>query len=154
MNQIAPTLFPPSSMQPKGFLSRRPRLAVTVAIAAFLTLIFAFMALFAALLLKTMRSSDAYQVAVSTAVHDSAVVAALGAPVEPGWYMTGQIQVSEAEGHANLTIPISGSRSSGALQVVADKAAGKWTFQTLTVRVEGRTPSIDLLPVLASATAP
>jgi hypothetical protein len=121
---------------------------------AFFALIVAFVAFFAALLLKTMRSSDAYQVAVSTAVHDSAVLAELGAPVEPGWYMTGQIKVSEAEGHANLAIPVSGSRSSGTLQVVADKVAGKWTFQALSLRVKGRATSIDLLPALASATAP
>jgi hypothetical protein len=151
MNQMTPALFPPTT-SPKGLLSRRPLLAIALAIGAFLALSAALIVPFAALLMKAMRSSDAYQVAVSTAAHDSGVVAELGAPVEPGWYMTGQIKVSAAEGHANLAIPITGSAKSGTLRVVADKSAGKWTFQTLSVQVHGRPTPIDLLSVPAPAT--
>ncbi len=92
------------------------------------------------------RSTDAYQLAVSTAQHDPSVLAALGAPVEPGWTTTGQVDVTGAGGRANLTIPISGPRGAGTINVRADKTGGKWIFSTLAVQVEGRPTPLDLLP--------
>jgi hypothetical protein len=95
-----------------------------------------------------MRSSEPYQVALSAASHDPTVLAELGAPVEAGWITSGQIKVAGSTGHADLSIPISGPRGSGTISVLADKAAGKWTFSTVSVTVEGRAAAIDLRPTL------
>jgi hypothetical protein len=95
-----------------------------------------------------MRSSDAYQIAFSTASRDAAVLHELGAPIEAGWFTSGQINVSGSTGHANLAIPISGPRGSGSIGVVADKVGSKWQFSTLSVTVDGRPTPIDLLPAL------
>jgi Cytochrome oxidase complex assembly protein 1 len=97
----------------------------------------------------TMRSSEAYQQALTAAQRDPAVVAALGAPVEAGWFTKGRLEVSGATGHASLTIPVTGPRGSGQIDVVADKAAGKWTFRTLSVQVSGGATPLDLLPPAA-----
>jgi Cytochrome oxidase complex assembly protein 1 len=93
-----------------------------------------------------MRSSDAYQYALTAAQRDPAVVAALGAPIEAGWFTKGRIEVSGPTGHASLAIPVSGPRGSGQIDVVADKAAGKWTYKTLSVQISGRATPLDLLP--------
>lgn len=98
-----------------------------------------------------MRSSDAFQLAVAAAQRDPTVVAELGAPVEPGWLTPGRIEVSGPMGKADLAVPLSGPRGSGTLYLVADKSAGKWTFKTLRVDIEGRPSSVDLL---AAAAAP
>jgi Cytochrome oxidase complex assembly protein 1 len=99
-----------------------------------------------AFVMATVRSSDAYQQALAAAQRDPKVVAALGAPVEPGWFTTGRIEVNGPTGHAALAIPVSGPRGAGRIDVVADKVAGKWAFRALTVQVSGRPTPLDLLP--------
>jgi hypothetical protein len=95
-----------------------------------------------------MRSSDAYKVAVSTASANPTVVAELGTPIEPGWFTSGKVNTTGSTGHAELSIPISGPRSSATITAVADKAGGTWTFSTLSVTVDGKPTPIDLLPAL------
>ncbi len=92
-----------------------------------------------------LRSSDAYQLALSTATHHPQVVAELGAPVQAGWVTTGSVSVSGATGEASLAIPISGLRSSGTIKASAHKSAGTWAFSVLTVDIASRATPIDLL---------
>jgi hypothetical protein len=92
-----------------------------------------------------LRSSDAYQLALAAAQREPAVTAVLGAPVRAGWLTTGQINVAGSNGEANLEIPISGPRGSGTIAARANKAAGKWSFTTLNVRISGRSTPLDLL---------
>lgn len=101
----------------------------------------------AALLLvsSSYRSSWAYSNAVELAGSNAEVAAALGEPVEPGWWVTGAISVSGQSGGADLTIPLRGSRERGTLYVVAEKPAGEWLFTTAEVEVPGRQERIDLL---------
>lgn len=101
-----------------------------------------------------MRSSDPYKVALSAASHDPVVVAALGTPIEAGWFPTGQINVSGSTGNANLSIPISGPRGSATVAVVADKTGGTWTYRTLAVAIDGRAAAVNLLPSLPAASPP
>lgn len=91
------------------------------------------------------RSTDAYQLALSTATHDPSVVAELGAPVRAGWITTGRVTVTGSTGDANLAIPIAGPRNSGTINVSASKSAGKWTFSVLNVDIASRPTAIDLL---------
>ncbi len=99
-----------------------------------------------ALVFGVLRSSDAYQFALSAAQHDPSVVAALGAPVDPGWFTMGEVSATPASGHATLSIPISGPRGAGTIDARADKAGGKWTFSTLSVHIDGRASLLNLLP--------
>jgi hypothetical protein len=92
-----------------------------------------------------LRSSDAYTEAVAIATTDPAVVEALGAPIEPGWFVSGEINVNGNSGTANLTIPLNGSKNDGSLQAAATKQNGVWVFSILQVTVDGQTGSINLL---------
>ena len=95
-------------------------------------------------LFKTaMTSSDAYRLAVERAMSDAEVVEALGEPIEPGWFVSGSVQVTGPTGTADIAVPLRGSRASGTLFVVATKSAGEWTFERLELEVEGR--RIDLI---------
>jgi hypothetical protein len=93
----------------------------------------------------SMKSSTPYQHAVEVATHDPRVLATLGAPVKPGWLPSGSINVSGDSGHADLSVPLEGTAHKGKLYIVASKAEGEWSYQILTVRVEGGTVRIDLL---------
>jgi Cytochrome oxidase complex assembly protein 1 len=100
-----------------------------------------------------MKSSDAYAIAMSTAEHDPLVIAELGAPLRAGWFVSGSINVSGSTGHAQLSIPVSGSVHSGKVNAVAEKTAGVWTFSKLNVTVDGRPGTLDLLRKLSAPTA-
>jgi Cytochrome oxidase complex assembly protein 1 len=93
----------------------------------------------------SMKSSTPYQHAVEVATHDPRVLARLGAPVKPGWMLGGSINTSGDSGSADLTIGLEGTAHKGQLYVVAKKAEGEWSYQTLAVRVDEGKGRIDLL---------
>ena len=101
-----------------------------------------------AIVTTALRSSDAYSVAMNAAEHDPTVLAELGAPVKAGWFVSGSINTSGSSGHADISIPVSGSVRSGKVNAVANKASGTWTFSTLNVVIDGHLAPIDLLPSL------
>lgn len=94
---------------------------------------------------ESMRSSDAYTTAMQRTREHLQVTEALGTPIEPGWYVSGQINVSGASGEASLQIPISGPKGEADLYVEAKKSAGRWTYSTLIVDIDGQDEPIDLL---------
>lgn len=146
--------YAPGPPPPKSWLSRNPGLAIGIGCSGLALLVCLFIGGILAIVTTAMRSSDAYQVAFGTASRHPAVIAELGAPVKAGWFTSGQVNVAGAAGHANLSIPISGPRAAGTISAVADKVAGKWTFSTLSVTVDGRPATIDLLPALPAAPPP
>lgn len=78
-----------------------------------------------------MKNSDAYKLTMSTAQASPCVVSSLGSPIQTGWLMTGGIEESGAEGSANLSIPVSGPKGKGNLDVQAKKLDGSWRINTL-----------------------
>jgi len=139
--------YPPVPNQPKSWLSRHLGLALGLGCFSLLILGAGFVVGILMVVTTAMKSSDAYSVALSTASASPAVVAELGKPVMPGWFISGSIHVSGSSGHADMSIPVSGPVRSGKINVVADKVAGTWSFSVLNVVPEGR-PTIDLLPAL------
>jgi Cytochrome oxidase complex assembly protein 1 len=102
----------------------------------------------AALVFGLMTRSDAYRQALDRVRESPAAVEALGRPIEPGWFVSGSINVTGPSGRASLAIPVSGPRGRGTLYVEADKRAGQWRFKLLQLAPRGGA-RIDLL-----ATAP
>lgn len=94
----------------------------------------------------SIRSSDVYEDAVARASAHPVVVTTLGPPIEGGWLVSGSIRMSGPSGTADLEIPLSGSIREAKLYAVATKSAGRWTFSTLEVEVEGMPSRILLLP--------
>lgn len=100
---------------------------------------------FASALFGMMRSSDVYITAMQRMRDNPQVIAALGTPIEPGWYLTGSMKTGGTSGTADLQIPISGPKGEGDLYLAAEKTHGRWTYSTLIVTVDGRDAPIDLL---------
>jgi len=93
-----------------------------------------------------LKQSDAYKMAVARAKADSRVVAALGTPIEEGWYLSGKTNVNGGSGDADLSIPVSGPKGKGTIYAVATKSAGEWTYSKLQVKIESTGETIDLGP--------
>ena len=97
------------------------------------------------LVLTMMKSSDAYKDALARAQADPRVQTAIGTPIEDGWYVIGNINVSGGTGNADLSIPISGPLGSATIWLDARKSQGTWTFSTLLVEIDDTGEDIDLL---------
>ncbi len=94
---------------------------------------------------SAMRSSDAYQGAIARTRAHTVTLEALGSPIEEGWYVLGEINVTGPKGDADLAIPISGPRGDATLYLTATKSAGVWTYSALVVEIERTGERIDLL---------
>ena len=104
-----------------------------------------FVAIVLAAVTSALRSSEPYQHAMQVAGSDPHAIAVLGSPVTSRWYFSGNINISGPSGNADLQIPVSGSRNKGTLYVVARKSAGRWTYETLDLTVEGQKERVNLL---------
>lgn len=97
-----------------------------------------------AIVFGAMKSSGAYKDAVTAAHADARVVDALGSPLKEGIFISGNINLNNSSGNANLSIPISGPKGKGTIHVVASKTNGAWNFSNLSVQVDGKAEKIDL----------
>ena len=128
--------------------SRSPKRLMWIILSALLgavVLVVMFVAAILFVVFGSLKSSTPYQHGVQLATHDPRVLVELGAPVKPGYLLSGSINVAGDTGNADLTIPLEGTAHKGELYVVAKKFEGEWTYQTLAVRVGDDTERIDLL---------
>lgn len=136
----------------RSWLERHWKWFLPVGIVAVAFLLAVFVGLIVFGVMGGMKSSDAYKIPVAVASADDRVQAALGTPVKPGWFFTGNMSSSGTRGHADLSIPISGPQGSGTLYVVADKSAGQWKFSTLVAEIASTRERIDLSTNASAAT--
>ena len=103
-----------------------------------------FIALIFSVVMGSIKSSDAYKQAVARARANPTVVEKLGTPIAEGYFVSGNINVQNDSGNADLQIPISGPKGKAVIHAVAVKSAGQWEYSRLTVTIEGQ-PELDLL---------
>jgi hypothetical protein len=139
--------------RPKGFFERNWGWLVPLGCLGALLAFAVFIIAILGIVNVSMRSSDVYRDAMARASADPAVVRELGPPVEAGFLVSGSLNVSGSSGQADIAIPLVGSVREGTLYAVASKSAGRWTFSTLEVEVEGNPSRLPLLPP-APAPAP
>lgn len=131
--------------QRKNWWARNWKWFVPVGCLSSLVLLFGFVALIMFFVFGMMKSSDAYQQALSKAKANPDVIRALGTPIHEGFFTSGSINVNGASGNADLAIPISGAKGKGTIYVEAHKSAGEWSFSQLAVKVDQTNERIDLL---------
>jgi len=136
----------------RGWLQRNLKWALPVGCLGILLLFALFVGGIFTAVMTSFRSSDVYQQALALARANPEVQQALGLPIEPGWMVTGSINVAGSGGDANLAIPISGPRGAGSIRLQAKKSAGKWEYQQLEVVVTNGS-KIDLLPATKGPTS-
>lgn len=148
MNSASPPSLP-SAAAPKSWLERN-WLWLLVAVSALGAALCLGVVLF---ILGLLKSSDAYQGALTRLKASPAVQEALGVPVQEAWYFTGNIHLTDSSGHADLVIPLSGPRGKASASVLATKSAGVWRFDQLVVTVAANGRRIDLSDTVPPAPA-
>ncbi|MFK5980983.1 MAG: cytochrome c oxidase assembly factor Coa1 family protein [Rhizobiaceae bacterium] len=96
-------------------------------------------------ILYLVKGSDAYKLTMQELRGDTQVVAALGEPIEAGWFITGNININGIEGAANFSIPVSGPKGNGTVISRSTKVAGEWRIFLLIVRIEGNPTPLVLI---------
>ena len=148
MSTLAPLvpnpLAPPP--RPKNWFQRHWLLALIGGCLALMIVFAGFIAVLFTVVESSLKRSDAYTQALAQARSNPRVIEKFGQPLQPGWFISGNIQVSGPAGNADISIPISGPKDKGTIYVVAKKSAGKWHFDTLEVEAEGEQERFNLLP--------
>jgi hypothetical protein len=129
----------------KGWFGRNWKWFVPVGCLSIVLMIVVFIAAIVYFAFGTIKSSVVYQEAITKTRSNAVVIRELGEPIEPGWLISGRINVNESSGNADLSIPVSGPKKSGTVYVVATKKMGKWDIYGLEVAVEGESKRINLL---------
>jgi len=140
-----PAPLPPQELQQKSWFSRNWKWFVPTVILGPIVGLALFIAGLLVIGLGAIKSSAPYQHAVTAATHDARVAQQLGAPVTPGWYFTGNINVSDSSGNADMAIHLNGSARHGTVHVIAKKSDGVWHYETLDVAIDGASDRINLL---------
>lgn len=92
-----------------------------------------------------MSSSVPVRHALELAQADPAAVAALGKPLETGMKFSGSLQTENANGSADLKIPVSGPNGSGQLYIKGERQADRWTYSLIELSIDASGQRIDLL---------
>jgi hypothetical protein len=129
----------------KGWFGRNWKWFVPVGCLSIVLMIVVFIAAVVYFAFGSIKSSTVYQEAITKTRSNADVIRELGEPIEPGWLISGTINVNESSGNADLSIPVSGPKKSGTVYVVATKKMGKWDIYGLEVAVEGENKRINLL---------
>ncbi|HKY05603.1 MAG TPA: cytochrome c oxidase assembly factor Coa1 family protein [Blastocatellia bacterium] len=129
----------------RGWFGRNWKWLIPVGCLGIIVLIVAFVAAIIMFVFGAIKSSDVYQQALTKAKSNPAVTRELGEPIEPGWLVSGSINVNNGSGDANLSIPVSGPKKGGTVYALATKKQGRWEFSTLEVEVDGQGRRINLL---------
>ncbi len=137
------TMGPPQP--PTSWWNRNWKWFVPVGCLSIVAIIAGFVALLVFLVMGSIKSSDAYKLALEKAQQNPIVQQKLGTPIQAGTFVAGSINVSGTSGKADLTIPISGPKGKGAIYVDATKFAGEWKFNRLEVGFDAGGERVDLL---------
>jgi Cytochrome oxidase complex assembly protein 1 len=95
---------------------------------------------------SALRNSDVVKIAVEQASHSPEVAASLGTPLKTGWFISGSLSTSGADGKASLTVPVSGPLANGTLYIVGHKTAGRWELDQLDAELPSHVDRVDVRP--------
>jgi hypothetical protein len=83
---------------------------------------------------SVIKRSDVYREAYTRAANDPRVVAALGTPIEKGWWVMGSVHIDDNTGTANIDFPISGPKGNARVHAAASRESDAWSYSSLVVR--------------------
>jgi hypothetical protein len=94
------------------------------------------------------KSSDPYTQSLVMVKNNQQVIEHLGTQIEPGFLVTGNINVNNSSGDADISYSISGNNGfDGDVHVTATRTQGVWTFDSIKVVIDlgPRTAIVDVL---------
>jgi len=96
--------------------------------------------------MSMLKNAEPFQTAVRLAQENPEVQAILGENISSGFAVQGSINVENDTGNVDMTIPISGSLSSGQVKVRGQRVNGQWVYEEIFFEDASGSSQIDLLP--------
>lgn len=109
-----------------------------------------FVAVVVAFVFGAIKRTDVYKGALHRVQQDQRVVAVLGSPVEPGFIVTGSVNVNNERGTANFNFPVSGPKGKADVHATATLDENGWHYTNLQV-LPNNGANIDVLKATGPA---
>lgn len=95
---------------------------------------------------KALKSNDPYRDSIAAVETNPEAIAALGEPVEPGFFLSGSININNGVGDVDFSIPVSGPKGKGTVRVKGIKPSGSvtWNYDIWELVVDGKPEAIPL----------
>ncbi|MDF1860071.1 MAG: cytochrome c oxidase assembly factor Coa1 family protein [Verrucomicrobiales bacterium] len=95
---------------------------------------------------KLMKGNAPYTETIAAVQGNAEAIAALGEPIDPGFFPTGSININNGQGTVDFQIGVSGPKGSGTVFVKGEKPAGSsaWIYETRELKVAGQDQAISL----------
>ena len=97
-------------------------------------------------IVSLMKSNPAFADSLAMVQENPRAQQLLGTPIEAGWFVSGEVNVTPASGTAELSYPVSGPKGSGTVYVSARKIAGEWVITSLYLVMEKTGEKIIITP--------
>ena len=104
-----------------------------------------FIALILSIAMGSVKSSDAYRLAMDRAKASPSVREALGSPISEGLFVSGSMSVNGPRGTASLSIPVSGPRERGRSTPRRRRRSASGRFRTYVFEAAATKERVDLL---------
>ena len=86
---------------------------------------------------RFLKSNDAYERGVATAIEDPVVEETLGAPVEESWFYNGSIEGDGMTTRGQWSVRLRGAADAGTLTITGLKTAGAWRVVAMALKADG-----------------
>ncbi len=146
MPPLPPGSIPPpySTAQKSGWFSRNWKWFIPTLFFVIFVLPLSLCGGFVYFVMATLKNSDVARESLARAQANPVLIEKLGTPIQMGAWVGGSVNVTPADGNAELVMPLMGPKGSGVMAVSARKTAGKWHYLVMKVTVQGG-GNVDLL---------
>ncbi|UXN04586.1 MULTISPECIES: cytochrome c oxidase assembly factor Coa1 family protein [unclassified Bartonella] len=90
------------------------------------------------------KKSEPYMLGLQTAQKNSEIIALIGEPIEPGFFVGGNMPTPNEQGMIDMSIPLSGPKGSGVVLIVGAKQGTEWNYSRMLFRSNETTTVVDL----------
>lgn len=112
-----------------------------LSIATFLAAVFALFIYFVMNLVK----GEAYELSFAAVSEHAAVQTLIGAPIEPGLLVLGNVNIRGPSGNAELQYDVAGPKGEATVYAYAIRDAGEWQLTRVIVDVDGARERLDVV---------
>lgn len=87
---------------------------------------------------SALKNNDAYRLSLAAVQDNPEVLAELGQPLKPGFFVMGSINMYGPDGRAALQYSVRGSKGEGDVSVYAERRARQWKLRQVSVETPAR----------------
>ncbi len=121
------------------FKKTQKKWSIAGAVLVFIVLPFFFISI------SSMLKGEAFDLSLKAINSNNEVAQLIGTPIEPGFFVVGNIQISGPTGQASLQYSISGPKGEAEAYVFANKEIGQWNLNEVIVYKEEQNLKIQVI---------